>query len=323
MGITRLNEVLGSECASVFDVVLASAFAGEYVAVDFSIILHQAFNMAYKTIAININIVDNDPDEATVLQRTAKTVLDKISREFIRRGIKPIFVLDGTMPELKTQVTAPKRRAVRESARVRLEDTLASFKGKALGSYEYDKIAELKCQSKGMPKELYPFVIEKVKSKGYPFLTATNEAEELCAKLCIDGKVKAVYSTDTDNIVRKCPILITKFEWGADGLESDKAHIVRYSDEIPRSLGLNYASFLDFCILMGCDYNERPKGAKMRDIQEHLYYYKTIEGLESGEGITLDSTNYKKCRELLSERSVNVCCQTLDEVDRLFPNYAL
>ncbi|NIO45179.1 MAG: hypothetical protein GTN36_06555, partial [Candidatus Aenigmarchaeota archaeon] len=49
-------------------------------------------------------------------------------------------------------------------------------------------------------------IIDILKNLGFPVLKATEEGEKLCSMLCIEGKVDAVYSRDTDVVAMGCPI---------------------------------------------------------------------------------------------------------------------
>lgn len=322
MGIVKFNKIVEEVHPLAFTTVSCSYFAGSSIAIDFSILLYQSYSTAFKNIANVINIVEEDPDEEILIARTTKSILSKISYDYVQRNIRPIFILDGETPELKKVHTAPKRKEIRVSAQKRLDELLESLKGnKSLGSSEYNRVVDLKCQAKQLPRDIYKTVVDKLASKGYTILRAANEAEELCTKLCLDGKVKAVFSTDTDNILRRCPIMITRFERSPEGPEFDIAHIAKYTDDIPHKLGLSYESFLDFCIFMGCDYNERIKGSKELDIQTYLLCYKKIERIEDELDIDLGCLNYIACRELLSERDISICCVSKEELYQEYPEY--
>ncbi len=321
MGILRLNKIILRECNKAFDDVALKTFAGSAIAIDFSIMLHACYSNEYQDLAIATNLVNGPLNDDLLIKRTIKAVLARISRDYVTVGIRPVIILDGEMPELKRKITAPKRRQIKLRAQIRLKELRDRLENEIdIKTSDYNQLIELSCQAKDFPPGMHAAVIDALSSKGYPILRAVGEAEELCTKLCIDGKVAAVFSTDTDNIARRCPILITKIYWDQED-DCAKAKIVRFTPDIYRSLGFNYQQFLDFCIMMGCDYNNRIAGAQEQHIREYLLQYRSIEGIEAGEGISLSDLNYVECRALFAEREVEDCCQDLDGLGLVFPEY--
>jgi flap endonuclease-1 len=324
MGIHNLNKVIKRDCLHLYDDnVPISTFSGESIAVDLSILVHKCHSTVLNDLVSKLDLLKEDINEKVTLKCTVKAVLKDISKYFVTNKIKPIIITEGETPELKKTHAHIKRNAARNSAIQRLQSILLDLRTrgiprKDLNDKQFDELVRLKCQSLRLPREVYGAVVDAITDKGYPLLQASGEAEELCAKLCRDGLVKAVYSTDTDNLVRRCPILITKIRWDEDQ-ETQIAETYRYHPLIHQRLGLNYIQFIDFCIMMGCDYNKRVRGMREDTIILGLFVHGSIKAFEKEMGFDFSCLNYKQCRKLLRERPLTQCCATLDELEVYFP----
>jgi 5'-3' exonuclease len=158
-------------------------------------------------------------------------------------------------------------------------------------------------------------------ANGITHLQAIAEAEELCSALCLEGRVHAVYSTDTDNIVRRCPILITDISYRDNGndIMEMTASVTQYTNELPEALGLDYTGFVDLCILLGCDYNDGiPRWGLVKCFNE-MSIHKNIESLIIAfPSIDFSKLNYDRCRQIFNlyhERSSKECCENQDAID--------
>jgi 5'-3' exonuclease len=93
--------------------------------------------------------------------------------------------------------------------------------------------------------------------------------------------VAAVYSEDTDNYAHACPLLLTGYSGKyikKDGFSTPQFECVR-TDVIRRDLGFTENEFIDFCIMLGCDYNSNiPKIGPARSF-ELMSQYRNIDSL--------------------------------------------
>lgn len=90
-------------------------------------------------------------------------------------------------------------------------------------------------------------------SIGIPHVTASREAEEMCCLLVESNLAFAVLSTDSDVLVFGCPILVHFDKYRTHFVET---HIKTVLD----TLELSQSEFIDLCILLGTDFNQRPRG---------------------------------------------------------------
>ena len=82
-----------------------------------------------------------------------------------------------------------------------------------------------------------------------PYIKATAEAEAYSSYLCIHGKVDAVLSEDTDVLAYGSPVFLTKID-----TMSDTVVMITYKDVLSE-MGMTKETFVDLCIMLGCDYN--------------------------------------------------------------------
>lgn len=86
---------------------------------------------------------------------------------------------------------------------------------------------------------------------GIPYVEAYGEADGMLAQLCNENIIDGVISDDSDLLAFGCKRLFRNFDVHSD-------EITEYNlEKILNNLELTYSQFLDMCILMGTDFNER------------------------------------------------------------------
>jgi len=94
-----------------------------------------------------------------------------------------------------------------------------------------------------------------VRMMGLACFQADGEAETLCAYLACKGDVDAVLTEDTDVLAYGCPIMLAFKDFS---IGDNRVHALRY-EGIIEELKFTPEEFLDFCILLRCDYNKHEK----------------------------------------------------------------
>ena len=82
-----------------------------------------------------------------------------------------------------------------------------------------------------------------------PYTTAISEAEAYSSYLCIHDKVNAVLSEDTDVLAYGAPLFLTKID-----TMNDTVVCINYQKMLDE-LEMTKETFIDLCIMLGCDYN--------------------------------------------------------------------
>ena len=147
-----------------------------------------------------------------------------------------------------------------------------------------------------------------------PVYQAKGEGETVCACLCLNDEVDAVYTEDTDVLAYGCPMQLYGFD-----AKKETVKLV-YLKDVLNCLDFNYEQFRDFCIMLKCDYNDRVPGVGPVKSYDLLHQCDFIEGIletspETLPGKTLQHAcravqknysylNYERCRELFSYKKV-------------------
>jgi flap endonuclease-1 len=167
--------------------------------------------------------------------------------KLLKNNILPIYVIDGKAPVEKYDEIEN-----RKNKKTKVQNKISILKQKInecqdeneklIFIKEHDK---LKKKIKFIPKNNLQDILSLIKLLGIQILNASGEADLLCAKLFIDGKITSCLSDDMDIIVMGCGSMI-KF---------NNAKILEYNlDRIHNELSLSREQLIDISILFGCDY---------------------------------------------------------------------
>jgi 5'-3' exonuclease len=154
-----------------------------------------------------------------------------------------------------------------------------------------------------------------------PYFIASNEAEKMCSKLCIDGEVDAVLSEDTDTLAYGVPVFLSK-------IDINNSTCVRVDfQSLLEKLEMTQQQFLDFCILCGTDYNSNIQGVGSVSSFKLIKGYGSIEEIKENTQYDTECLNYQRVRELFTEfnpddikNDVQYCGEPDFEVLRNFLN---
>lgn len=89
---------------------------------------------------------------------------------------------------------------------------------------------------------------ELLEKSGIPYCTAPEDAEKYCAFLQKNGLVDYTVTDDTDASTFGCPIILKT--------SINKKITEINTNVILQRFEMTHSSFVDFCILSGCDYTE-------------------------------------------------------------------
>lgn len=229
MGIRGLNTVIKMWAPDAIQNCDISKYRNSKVAIDCSILLYK---FKYASRAENSHLIG---------------IANRI-KFYLMNGILPIFVFDGIPPEAK-RVTLVKRQATKEKMYVRLEE----LRTKEPETEEENKtiqeeIEKLMSQLIVIKKSHVEESKELLEKSGIPYCTAPEDAEKYCAFLQKNGLVDYTVTDDTDASTFGCPIILKT--------TINKNITEINTDVILQRFEMTYDSFVDFCILSGCDYTD-------------------------------------------------------------------
>ena len=303
MGIRGFNQFLRDNCPEVFEEIHISDYSFKKVAIDISLYLHK-----FKAVAGD---------------RWLSSFINLIA--CLRRNeIHCVFIFDGQAPPEKDAERA-KRRADREKMERQLYELEESFDeytktgvvAKCLsGLYERrrspkrllgpqseridmnwveQKIQQKRNQIYDIAPEDFEHAKELFRILQVPYYTAPWEAEKMCSKLCIDGKVDAVLSEDTDVMAYSAPIFLSK-------IDTSKDTCVRIAyNTLLDGLDLTKQQFLDLCIMCGTDYNPNIPQVGSARAYARIVQHGGIEQIARETRLDTSVLNHKRVRQLFTE----------------------
>jgi flap endonuclease-1 len=185
--------------------------------------------------------------------------------KLIDEGVRPVYVFDGTPPDLKRkELEKRKERAAAATAALAVakedgDDDAMEKEAKRTVRLTKEQVAECK---------------RLLTLMGLPIVQAEGEAEAQCVALVKAGRAWAVATEDMDALAFGAPILLRHL--GAS--DAKKRPVVEYRIErVLQQLGFSQAMFIDLCILLGCDYCRRIPGVGEKRAFEGIQKYTTIE----------------------------------------------
>lgn len=258
------------------------------MAIDASMSLYQ-FLIAVRSEGAQLTTIDGEPTSHLVgmFYRTIR---------FLENGIKPVYVFDGKPPELKGGELM-KRAERREEAQKLLDKATEAGVQADVEKYNRRLVKVTKEQS-NEAKEL-------LKLMGVPYVEAPCEAEAQCAAMVKSGKVYGAATEDMDALTFGSSVLIRHLTFS----EARKIPVQEFNyQRVLEGLELSQESFIDLCILLGCDYCDSIKGIGPKRaielIKEHKTLDKICEKIDQTKYPIPEDWNYKNARALFLDPEV-------------------
>ena len=311
MGIKGLAPFIKEKAPNAFRDVPYSYFRGKRVAVDSDNVLRKLMARAYKQIVNRTDVCTQEVDRKQVRDLWLHHVKEEISK-FLKFGITLLFVFDGSYIDEKS-ATQTKRKDAKKKMIKEAED----MKKKVLEVDELERTPQMVTELRKkmhhlgniLPEEK-DLICEVLRQLGFPVLFATEEGEKLCAMLCIEGYVDAVYSRDTDVVAMGCPISFgEEAGWISVNGKSEMAVKCCFFSEILPGLNMSYETFLDLCIMCGCDFNSNIRLIGVVKAYKLLIECKSIDHLPAKFNETKLILNHVRCREIFGRQKASDICQ--------------
>jgi flap endonuclease-1 len=310
MGIKNLHKILERYAPDVYKYKHLSEFAYKKVAIDVSLYLYKF--------------------KATLGEKWLEGFLNMVV--CLRRwDVHCFFIYDGIAPIEKREEQMRRRQSsVNQKERVALlEEEIKLYESSNLPGQNMIEICKkyggpvslFKKNNDATPKinlEIVKNRLEELKSMiilvteddikiskelfdilKTPYIVAPDEAERYASYLCVHKKVDAVLSEDTDVLCYKTPLFLTKIDIYKNTIIS-----IEFTD-ILKELEIESSSFIDLCIMLGCDYNSNIENYGMIKSFDLIKKFKSIEKCieeikKIKENLNSDILNHKRCRELFS-----------------------
>lgn len=314
MTIKGLLPFLRDNCPGAFIELEKSKFRGSRVAIDADNILHKFMSTAHRDVVNSTDVCTTEPDRDEIIKkwliRIKKFVLD-----LLHNGTIPLFIFDGDKRAVAKTKTRAKRRESKQKQIDKMEELKAKILKLDLLERTPDMTTELrkKMQNLGFVcKEDKEIAMAVLSGIGIPVMKATGEAEKLCAMLCIEGKVAAVYSNDSDLVAFGCPLTIS----GVEGYSynpvsgfSEETYKCYLFKPVLASLNMDYKTFLDLCIMSGCDFNDNIFRVGIKTSFKILKECKSIDDLPEKYTDRVKCLKHLLCRNILGSNTSEEVCE--------------
>lgn len=167
-------------------------------------------------------------------------------QSFDKLGCQAVWVFDGKPPALKEFELARRRKA----------ETKAKERGANM-------IA--------VTSEHFQWLREIILACGQQVVDAPSEAEAQCAYMCRDGYVDAVVTEDGDALTFGAKKVIFGYSANARMIT-----IITLADVL-LNMNITMSSFIDMCILLGCDYGPHIDGVGPKKVVAWIREHHTID----------------------------------------------
>uniref|UniRef100_A0A0N4ZU55 Flap endonuclease 1 n=1 Tax=Parastrongyloides trichosuri TaxID=131310 RepID=A0A0N4ZU55_PARTI len=282
MGIKNLSKAIQEYAPSSIKSLEIKNYFGRVIAIDASMCLYQ-FLIAIRQDGMNLQSEDGETTSHLngFFYRTIR---------MMEVGIKPVYVFDGKPPELKSH-ELDKRIERRADAEASLKDAIA--KGDAA---EVEKFSRRLVRATPEQNEDCKRLLALM---GVPYVDAPCEAEAQCAELCKKGKVFATATEDMDALTFGSNILLRHLL----APEIKKIPIKEFNLNIAlKEMGFTMEQFIDYCIILGCDYTPSIHGIGPKKAYDLIKAHKNIDTILEHIDLTKhkvpENWNFKSAREL-------------------------
>ena len=244
MGIQNLSKSLERYAPGSIRRLAPGDLRGHRLAVDAPIWVCQFF-------AVHMADTDSIAENDAVVAAVVDGILSRIRRLVTDLGVSLVCVFDGTAPECKQAVVGKSRAAARARLEQRAAETADPVTRRRL-------IRQAAKPSAALSRAVAEAIQETWRDRGdaVTVMTAPHDAEAHCAALCRggDNPCWGVVTEDTDCLAFGAPRQIR----GCSGdtlCHPSIAGLTMYTlEDIHAAFGWSHATFVDFCVLSGCDF---------------------------------------------------------------------
>jgi len=241
------------------------------------IIALDAFNVIYQFLTIIRDRMTGQPLKDSKGRATSHlSGLMYRTSSLVESGIKPVYVFDGSPPELK-QMTISARRERKREAREKWKE--AADKGEDVMKYAQ------------AATQLTDDMVERAKTLldclGIPWVQAPSEGEMQCAFMCKKGDAWASGSQDYDSLLSGAPRLVRNLSISGRRKVPNKDQYVQVRPEIINldkvldRLGITQDQLIILGMLVGTDYSEGVKRVGPKTGLKIVKEYKTFDNIMS------------------------------------------
>lgn len=310
MGIRDLNTILNNLPENPIQKILITEFSGTRIAIDANLWVFANFSNCQKEVIMKMTDPLQVVDRNIILDICKKNMINFITN-MCKNGITTVWVWDGeSHPEKEI---AKSRRSKAKTSNINkiadLKTKLENIHPLARLPSDIQLLKEAMCGSTSVSKQEMNILRLYTENLGIPTLVSKYEAEKLCAALSIEKIVSAVWSTDTDNYVLGTRITILGFDGYYEGVQCFKIGIL---SKILEGLKMTHNEFIDLCIMLETDFNNRIYGVGPVKCLDYINDYRSIDAARLVKPtLSWTDLNHIRCREIFRYEPSNIDSNTL------------
>ncbi|MFH1590686.1 MAG: flap endonuclease-1 [archaeon] len=219
--------------------------AGKPIAID-------SYNMLYQFIT-TIRGPDGSPLTDSKGNITSHLVgLFSRAAQFLQKNLKPVFVFDGEVPQLK-RAELDRRKELKQVAADKYEAAKAVE--------DVESMKKFAARTSRLTKSMVDEAKELVTAMGFPIVQAPSEGEAQAAYMTKKGDCYATISQDFDSLLHGAPRLVRNLSIAGKRKRTGKIGYVTVSPELIElsstlnTLGIDNDQLIALAMLVGTDYN--------------------------------------------------------------------
>jgi flap endonuclease-1 len=317
MGIKNFSDFIKIHAPNCYFEIPLESFRGRRFAIDINNLAFQMMGIAIKEVIDQTNIAEERPDRNEINRRALDKIIERIG-VFLRYGIVPVCVFDGKAHRLK--IHAKKKRKgntdrVRQKlaeAETRLYSADPLFRTQALVN-EYVKYFK---QINEVSYEFMEQLRNLLNTVGFPTFNAmefgleTNDAEGICAALCLGGNdyCYAAVTNDSDFHAYGGNIQIIDVYPRSEMVNGVRSSVyfakVRSLEAILQQSKLTFEQFRDLCILHGTDFNPNIPNIGPARAWDRIQQYGSIAVMS--QYVDVSPLNYLEVLKIFSSTIVKI-----------------
>lgn len=293
MGIKSLSKFIKTYAPNSIQKITYKDLENKTIAFDTSILIYQF------VIAIRNSGTDLTNKSGEITSHIHAIVTKTLG--YLRKKINPVFVFDGKASKMKSE-TLEKRSKIKKLAKELLASKIELPK---------EETIKLLKKSFSITSKQIKEIKEILNLVGIPIIESAHEADSECAFLQKNKLVDYIASDDLDILTFGGNRLI-RF------IGNEKKMVLIDKDILLSEMNITHQQFVDFCIMLGCDYCPKINKIGMKKAYELILKYGSIENIiekyppiKNG-NLEINKVfleNYKKVREYFLNPPVSIIHQ--------------
>jgi 5'-3' exonuclease len=300
MGIKDLSKFLKTKYPEAFELIHLSSYAYKKIAIDTSLYLchYKALNPD-NWLQCFINLVTclrkNEVHCVFIYDTSSppEKQVEKKRRHDVRQKLdEKVCKLENAIEEYHcTNIIDPILLEFEEKKKIKSKSLLQSNQNFNINAIQ-SAVQKLRKQLFTISPEDFATTKELFDILDVPYFNAPLEAETLCSDLCIQEKVDAVLSEDTDVLAYGAPVFLTKIN-----IKDETCIRIDYK-KLLEMMNMDSNQFLDFCIMCGTDYNSNIYKIGPVKAEKLILENKSIDNISN---LDVSILNHKRVRQLFRE----------------------